>query len=69
MKESQNLEPEFRSRISKLKWQEPGLIDLTRARQRARGDCYGTGSGDSELCIMHGLSAGWDCFAMGHGVL
>ena len=51
----------------KLKWREPGLIDLTRARQRARGLCIATGSGDFDDCLSNGLSALGDCIASGAG--
>ena len=34
----------------RLKWGDPGLIELTRARQRARGTCDMFGSGDTLGC-------------------
>lgn len=42
MEKSRKPEPKTNIYISKFTWQDPGLIDLTRARERAQGffgDC------------------------------
>ena len=44
----------------RLKWDEPGLIELTRARKRARGNC-GTGSGDADYCELGSNASNWGC--------
>lgn len=62
--------PELKTRIydSKIKWQDPGLIDLIRTRRMACGSfvCDTTGSGDA-LCIPSGSGAFDEC-TEGHGI-
>ena len=50
-------------RRERLKWDEPGLIELTRARKRARGNCT-DGSGDTINCVS-GNIANQHCFPLG----
>ena len=47
-----------------LKWGDPGLIELTRAKKRARGTCS-PGSEDSVDCY-NGTGAGDDCWNVGN---
>ena len=47
-------------RREKLKWEDPGLIELTRARKRARGVACSTGSGNS-WCSVGNIAIGDGC--------
>ena len=50
-------------RRERLKWEDPGMIELSRARRRARGNCE-SGSGDS-FCLP-GYSATGNCGTLGN---